>query len=172
MGISKNRLINLLLISCLSVGVAAISAEELDARHSLNSTSTCDLSRGAEITYGIPVRENKHFHLGLLEYQNDFDVLLIELDKSASKCPNDKNIDMGKILSSLSVNSQVVEGSKFINLECNKKGSKHHFIGVVVQRRFTKRFVHPEQAWEVDLLTHSFDEVKSTEIECFVGGYD
>lgn len=166
------RLINLLLISCLSVAGSAVYAVEIDARQSLNSTSTCDLPRGGEITYGIPVHENKHFHLGLLEYQNDYDVLLIELDKSASKCPNDKNIDMGKILSSLSVTSQVVEGSKFINLECKKEGSKHHFIGVVVQRRFTKRFVHPEQAWEVDLLTHSFKEVKSAEIECFVGGYD
>jgi hypothetical protein len=172
MGNSMNRLITLMFISCLFVARPAISAEEYDVRRSLNSTSTCDLPRDAEITYGIPILENINFHLGLLEHQNGFEVLLIEFDKSAAKCPNEKNIDMGKILSSLPVNSKIVDGLEFINLECKKNGTKHHFIGVVAQRRFTKRYVHPKHAWEVDLGTHSFNEVEPSHVECFVGGYD
>lgn len=168
---NMKKQIYLLLFCCLIVVGSTIHAEEFNVHHSLSATSTCDLPQGAKITYGIPVRDNAHYYLGLLKYQNNLDVLLIELDGSASKCANN-NIDKGKILSNLSVNSQVVDGSKFINLECKKDKSKHHFIGIVAQRRFTKRFVHPEQAWEVNWRTSRFNEVKSAEVECFVGGYD
>lgn len=164
--------IHLLLFFCLIVVGAAIHADEINAHQSLSTTSTCDLPQGAKITYGIPVRDNSHYYLGLLKYQNNLDVLLIELDGSASKCANNENIDSGKILSNLSVSSQVVDGSKFINLECKKGNSQRHFIGIVAQRRFTKRFVRPEQAWEANWRTSRFNEVKSAEVECFVGGYD
>lgn len=164
--------IYLLLFCCLIVVGTAIHAEQINAHQSLPATSTCDLPQGAEITYGIPVRDNGNYYLGLLMYQNDLNVLLIELDGSVSKCANNKNIDKGKILANLLVNSQVVDGSKFVNLECKKDGSENHFIGIVAQRRFTKRFVHPEQAWEVNWRTSRFNEVKSAEVKCFVGGYD
>ena len=157
-----------------AIAIFSVNAYANDGSGSYDVTvkKTCDLPKDAWISYGIPVREDKQYYLGLLKYNGSQKVLLIDLGRSISNCPNRKDIIQGNILSRLPVNIQPNDESRFINLECAITGTKHHYLGIVKQRRFTTKYVAPEQAWEVDLNKGNIAEVDARQVQCFVGGYD